>query len=82
MCAVGSMALAAWGSPRLGRAVNADDSVTTMVRQIRLGETDIAVATMEKTGCRFGYVNLHDDENTSTLAGQDVLKRAGGRLVE
>jgi hypothetical protein len=79
---VGLSQLIAWAFPRNGLTARADDSVHTSVRQIRLGETEIAVATTEKPGSRFVYVNLHDDENTSALAGQDVLKRSGGRLVE
>ena len=52
------------------------------MRQIRLGDSEIGVATTEKPGDRFLYVNLHDDENTSVQAVQDVLKHSGGRLVE
>jgi hypothetical protein len=79
---VSLLGLVACAFPRRGRAAPVDDSVKTLVRQVRLGETEIAVATMEKPGCQYVYVNLHDDENTSALAGQDVLKRSGGRLVE
>jgi len=79
---VGLLELIAWALPRHGLSAHADDSVRTSVRQFRVGETEIAVATTEKPGCRFVYVNLHDDENTSALAGQDVVKRSGGKLVE
>jgi hypothetical protein len=82
ICVVGSLGLIMWLFPDPGQAAHADDTVTTSVRQIRLGDAEIAVATMEKPGCRFVYVNLHDDENTSALAAQDVLKRSGGRLVK
>jgi len=54
----------------------------TSTRQIRLGETEIRVATTEKKGSRYVYVNLHDDENTSVEAGLEALKLSGGRLVE
>jgi hypothetical protein len=82
ICAASLVGQVAWAFPHPGQAAPADDSVTTLVRQIRLGETEVAVATLEKPGCRFVYINLHDDENTSALAGQDVLKRWGGRLIE
>ncbi len=79
---VGLLELIAWAFPRHGQAAHADDTLQTQVRSIRLGETEISVATMEKPGSRFVYVNLHANENTSVLAGQDVLKRSGGRLVK
>jgi hypothetical protein len=54
----------------------------TSTQQIRLGETEIWVATTERKGSRFVSVNLHDDENTSVEAGLEALKVSGGRLVE
>jgi hypothetical protein len=54
----------------------------TSTQQIRLGETEIQVATTERKGSRFTYVNLHDDENTGVEAGLEALKLSGGRLVE
>jgi hypothetical protein len=63
-------------------AARADEPTKAVMRQIRLGETEIEVATTEKPGARFLYVNVHDDENTSVEAVQDVLQRSGGRLVE
>ena len=64
------------------RGAGDDRLPKTTVQQTRLGETDIAVATTEKAGARFVYVNLHDDENTSVEAVRDVVKNLGGRLVE
>ena len=72
----------AWASPSHHLAAKDDDSPKTLLRQVRAGESEIGVAITEKPGARFVYVNLHDDENTSVEAVQNVLKRSGGRLVE
>ncbi len=74
--------LLAWAFPRHHLAARADDSPKTLSRQVRVGETEIGIAITEKPGSGFVYVNVHDDENTSVEAVQDVLKRSGGRLVE
>jgi hypothetical protein len=68
--------------PRFCLPARAGEPLKTLMRQFRVGETEIEVAITEKPGARFVYVNLHDDENTSVEAVQDVLKRSGGRLVE
>ena len=78
----GLLGLLAWASARISPAAREDDPLRTLIRQIRLGDTEIGVATTEKPGSRFVYVNVHDDENTSVEAVQDVLKRSGGTLVE
>jgi hypothetical protein len=62
--------------------LGADDAEKTGMRPIRLGDTEIGVATVEREGSRFLYINLHDDENTSARAGQEILKQTGGRLIE
>ena len=59
-----------------------DEPLKSLTRQIRIGETEIGVATIDRPGARYVYINLHDDENTSVEAVQDVLKGFGGRLVE
>jgi hypothetical protein len=76
------VSILAWASPRSHLAAKDDDSPKRLSRQVRVGETEIGVAITEKPGARFAYVNLHDDENTSVEAVQDVLNRSGGRLVE
>jgi hypothetical protein len=79
---VGLLEMSAWTLPSIFPAASADEPLKTVLRQLRLGETDIGVAITEKPGSRLLYVNLHDDENTSAEAGHAVLKQSGGRLVE
>jgi hypothetical protein len=72
----------AWAWHCRSQAAVADEPAKTSLRRFKVGETDIGVATTEKPGSRFVYVNLHDDENTSVAAVQNVLSQSGGRLVE
>jgi hypothetical protein len=48
----------------------------------RLGETTIPVRVQQRGRPAPTMVNVHDDENTSVLAGQVVLRESGGRLIE
>jgi hypothetical protein len=64
------------------RAGDRDSPLKSSTQQTRLGETEIGVATAERKGSRFVYVNLHDDENTGVEAGLEALNLSGGRLIE
>lgn len=76
------LAALSWGGSQDGRAGDEGGAAKVTVRRVPVGETEIEVATTEKAGSRFVYVNLHDDENTSVEAGLEALEHSGGRLVE
>jgi hypothetical protein len=77
---IGLLGLIAWMPPPDCRAGDVPAKVST--RLVPLGESEIEVATTERGGARFVFVNLHDDENTSVEAGLEALEQSGGRLVE
>ncbi len=47
-----------------------------------LGDAQIRVIYAQKAGAPLIYFNMHDNENTSADAGWQVLREAGGKLVE
>lgn len=78
----GLLGLLACGPALDCRAGDGDGPAKASAQKVQLGESEIEVATTEKAGARFVFVNLHDDENTSVEAGLEVLGKSGGRLVE
>lgn len=47
-----------------------------------LGESEVPLAVTSVEGSTQAYLVLHDDENTATEAGLEILRIHGGRLVE
>jgi len=47
-----------------------------------VGNTRISALVAQRGSATPTMINVHDDENTSVLAGRRVLREAGGRLIE
>ncbi len=48
----------------------------------KVGDTIIHAKVFQRGDSSLTMINVHDDENTSVLAGKVVVKESGGRLVE
>ena len=58
------------------------DAMRSRVYAVPLGEGAVGVAVHERPGGRLDALVLHDDEDTGVEAALDVIRAAGGRLVE
>lgn len=47
-----------------------------------VGNTVLVARVLQRGPSKPTMVNVHDDENTSVLAGRAVLRQSGGRLIE
>ena len=47
-----------------------------------IGETIIHARVVDKAGPKITYFNMHDDEKTSVKAGEKMVEKYGGALVE
>jgi len=57
-------------------------AITTTHTLLQLGDSTIDVVLYEASSPGLTYLNLHDNENTSVLAGLDVIGEYGGRVFE
>ena len=48
----------------------------------KVGDTIIHAKAFQRGASLLTMINVHDDENTSVLAGKVVVKESGGRLIE
>lgn len=48
----------------------------------KLGDTTVHAQVFQRGTTSPTMINVHDDENTSVLAGKIVVKESGGRLIE
>jgi hypothetical protein len=54
----------------------------TTQAMLRLGESTIPVHVYHHGSAQPTMINVHDDENTSVVAGKAVVKASGGRVIE
>ncbi len=47
-----------------------------------LGDTTVHAKVFQRGTTSLTMINVHDDENTSVLAGKVVVEKSGGRLIE
>ena len=48
----------------------------------KLGDATVHAKVFQRGASSLTMINVHDDENTSVLAGKVVVKESGGRLIE